>query len=478
MAINDVVNSCNAGFAFDVIEDESGRAMAGLLDSSGGFHLVEDDDFQELGAWLFAPTVDIACLDLRRVTHFGLDILSCGNMKDVTLIYGGERAARLAMGDQAIEIGIHEKSWQVQVRAAKAAKIDTTTRSALYELVPRRIAQGLLRARTIGAMDLLAKAYRSEPKLLNRYIRLGRVAARLYHIEQAGIKVDMVHLHELLRSNVSHAQATALKSIVGLERDGYVYTKFDPVGGKTGRYKTASGFNCMSLPKGAPRECIVSRHDGGVITVIDFNAIDYRCIVDSIRVGDFKEKYAGCSDFHARTTEFLFGVKGVNALRREIIKKITYLYIYGGSEQTLGEATGLSIPKIREVLKRLDVEFAHIAKFRNDLHASAIVDGYVVTPSGSTVEVKPDDHPGKVLGLYAQTYSSWVFEKALISAVDHLAFRGAKSKIMFTVHDEVVVDEHPDEKELVTDMVDAMRVAAGQSFALKVKKGKTYEAAQ
>lgn len=226
----------------------------------------------------------------------------------------------------------------------------------------------------------------------------------------------------------------------------------------------------MSLPHGEPRECVVSRHPGGEVVVVDFNAIDFRCIVAS--VPGLAGLYAGCDDFHARTTELLLGLGSVTPVRRHVVKQATYLSLYGGSEQTLSGATGLSVPKVRALLSRMATLFAPVSAFRDELHRTCVSEGRVVLPDGRDVPCSRDDHPGKVLGLYAQTYSSRVFDRAFVAAVD--ASVGHRTAVVFTVHDEVVIDAHPDEDDVIMTIVDEMRRAAGPSFAVKVKRGRNY----
>jgi len=53
-----------------------------------------------------------------------------------------------------------------------------------------------------------------------------------------------------------------------------------------------------------------------------------------------------------------------------------------------------------------------------------------------------------------------------------LKIRNRQSRIIFTVHDEIVLDLHPDERELLKNLADAMEVATG--FVVKEKEGKSY----
>jgi DNA polymerase I-like protein with 3'-5' exonuclease and polymerase domains len=95
----------------------------------------------------------------------------------------------------------------------------------------------------------------------------------------------------------------------------------------------------------------------------------------------------------------------------------------------------------------------------------------VSLPHGELAQRDAATHPGQLLGLYAQSYSSKVFSEALVRVVALL--RGTLSRVIFTVHDELVVDMHPDDEAagLAERIVQEMQ---GTQFVVKAKKGRTY----
>lgn len=102
-----------------------------------------------------------------------------------------------------------------------------------------------------------------------------------------------------------------------------------------------------------------------------------------------------------------------------------------------------------------------------------MIDGFVELPNGRKIAVPKDAHPGMVLGLYAQSFSSFVFENALQAAARTM--EGMRSKIIFTVHDELVVDmdhkEHTKDVDIMSSMEHAVN---GYVFKVSIKKGKNY----
>lgn len=129
--------------------------------------------------------------------------------------------------------------------------------------------------------------------------------------------------------------------------------------------------------------------------------------------------------------------------------------------------------KVQQVKQVMDRKLRPIADFRRKLAVQARVDGFVMLPSGRKIPVAGDDHDGKIIGLYAQGFSSWVFEQALVRVVAYL--REKRSKVIFTVHDELDIDMHPEEgKEMLVVKSLMEAPVEGFTFRANLKRGRTY----
>lgn len=417
----------------------------------------------------------VVCFDSRRLLEAFPELRDL-SIYDVKLIYGGEgslyHVCRSNLeGGVLQDLKDSERELSIHMRACRTAKVDES-RNSLLRLVPLRVFEKYGRSVVSAVEALWQKKATSD---LSSYEEdTWPFAVALYDVERNGIAVDEAFVKESLKSSgLTSAEAGALRSIQGLVRDGKVYSKFSPVGGKTGRIRVEGGFNSMAIPHGVPRKAIVSRFECGSICAFDFNAIDYRCIVGSVPDKSFRTLYEDCPDFHTRTASFLFG-DNVDELKRDVIKKITYVYIYGGSEETLVQKTGLSLERLRDVLARLDQKMTPIREFREELCSRSKRQGYVELPHGRRIPVTRDDHDGKVLGLYAQGFSSVVFQNAFMKVQRNTS--GILSKTIFTVHDELVMDIHPDETQWVPSIKKLMEGPHGK-FVVNYKQGRNYHEA-
>lgn len=407
------------------------------------------------------------------------------NEIDLFLLYGGDRnfitLVREELGpEEYLRILPIEKKIDAHRRAASIAKIDMDAHQ-LLSFVPTDLVERYNNQRDGVLHALLDKVNTAHSRAIEHYINEMLPLIQAYErIEKNGIRINEKFVDKKnAEDNLSASERRFFRSTKDRIKDGYVYSRFNLAQQKTGRIKIRSGFNCHGIPHGDPRKSIVSRFKDGLICVYDFNAIDYRSIVASIPDDDFRELYIGHDDFHSRTTLFLFD--SVNDLRRKIVKDISYIYIYGGSHATISKKTGLSEGKVDSVISKLDKVLYPIVKFRNDLYARAMKNGYVSLPLSERKVIIPQDaHPGKVLGLYAQSYSSDVFNISFIAIEKLFHEENLKSKIMFTVHDELVIDVHPNEVELIEDFKLLMETAHNTfegDHVVNVKKGINYDGA-
>ena len=288
----------------------------------------------------------------------------------------------------------------------------------------------------------------------------------LREVELGGIHVNVPFITDALRKASGEATERHLRSMLELERGGFVTSLLNPIGAKTGRLRHEGGFNSLAIPKGFAREAINSRWEGGKIVSFDFNAIDYRCIIKAVG-SEMSKLYAGAKDFHERTASFVF--RNVTPDTRDSIKFLSYVYIYGGSDATLVEKTGWSLENVHKALDLLNKKIEPVKNFREQMWKDAMREGFVTIPGGRQVECSKDDNQGKIIGLFAQSYSSHIFEQAFKRV--HDALKHKNSKIIFSCHDELVVDCHPEEILFMDELVTLME---GDGYAVKKKIGQNY----
>lgn len=460
------------GVAIEPVRGRDGIWGVALASKSKFFFVQRGDDWNDFTKKL-VESCRCVIWDVRRIIDWPLS--DDHVVYDMKSIFGGDE--NLPTIARKMDLGHHEhtriyekfldadQKVVAHARALKTTKIELPTMQA----IPPELIREWVKTRAVVVQDLFSRTLlTSAPQgaILSEFENRWPFIRALREMELNGIFVDQQFIKQELKGSADQANKSALRSMDGLCKGGYVTTLYNPMGGKTGRVRHEGGFNALAIPHGASRDAIISRFEGGAIFGFDFNAIDYRCIVNSVG-GELAELYAGSNDFHERTASFIF--KTVTPASRKAIKFLSYIYIYGGSEDTLVEKTGWTLEQVKQVLELLDRKIAPIKEFRERLWMQAQENKFIVPPGGRKVYLSGDDSPGKVIGLYAQTYSSWVFERAVVSVQKLL--RGMKSKLIFTVHDELVIDAHPEEFEQMEMIRQAMQVGG---HVVKLKKGRTY----
>ena len=420
-------------------------------------------EFKEFIKEIFSHNHEKICFNMRDVLKLGLKFKSYCDIIDVSSIYGCENLFETVnknlIEDDFTEYIEKKKNFQSHIKACKAVNVNFNNHSIL-DLIPSSTITSLYRLRNEMVKRLWEKSDDIEWFKDSGYNR----ARVLYEIEQNGIMTNTEH-DDL---NLSAASAAWLRHLIDrTNKDGFAYVKFVPQKSKTGRVQIAKGsLKCMNIPKNSIRKSIVSRFDCGKIVTLDFNAADYRCIVAGVNDPVLNSLYDDCNDFHSRTVEIMFGENGLTDLRRKILKDVTYMYLYGGSKKVLSSSTGLSEKKINDIISHMDF-MKPIYKFKEDLYRASKENGYITTPDGFTVKLDGTEHEGKVLALYGQTCTNDAFMNGLVNVHDYL--KDKKSVELFTVHDELVIDMHPDELCHLNDVSDMMELGSAKLFGTRLK---------
>jgi DNA polymerase I-like protein with 3'-5' exonuclease and polymerase domains len=471
-----IIQEISSGPACVIEPLRGSRAVYGLAISNGEkyWFIPKKEWWNDFLADLFKLPQDFLCFDMRRILDFPIGESTIIDLK--TLLGGGETSLLNRMREHypnsplTARLADVEGRMMANLRAIKTSRVEVTQN--FDKTMTSEFFTSYLKSRTEAVRYLYLKFVDSQE--LDDWIRrLGFIKA-VHEVEQNGIRIDKDYVDSQLLKVQEPATAKSLRSMQSLYKDGYVTALFNTHGTKTGRLRPEGGFGAMGVPHGPARKAIISRFEGGKIYSFDYNAIDYRSIVSSIG-GDFADLYKGDRDFHTRTAKFIF--QEVDEVRREAFKAISYTSIYGGSEATLSQRTGLTTETIKKVLSMLEPHLRPIAEFRETLWGAFIIDGYIDIPGvGRYHRTDEDMHPGKLLALYAQGYSAYVFERAFTEVHGLLKAHSRGSCIIFPVHDELVLDIHPEDESagIITSIKTAMETGVADGFVVNYKKGRSY----
>jgi DNA polymerase I-like protein with 3'-5' exonuclease and polymerase domains len=472
-----IIKEISESDAFAVEPFRGNRGIFGIAVSNGEkyWFIPKKEGWDDFLKELFSLKNEIICFDMRRIMDFPIDDASIVDMK--TILGGGEGSLlnrmkeHFALSPITVRLADIEQRAAANYRAIRAAQVDVSQN--FDKTMTPEFFNDYLKSRCVSIKRLYDKFERSTE--VDDWFRRLNFIKSLHEVEQNGIRIDKDFVDTQLLKQQDPATAKSLRSMQSLYKNGYVTALFNASGTKTGRLRPEGGFGAMGIPHGTARKAIISRFEDGKIYSFDYNAIDYRSIVSTIG-GPFAQLYEGQRDFHTRTAQFVF--KDVDDVRREAFKAIAYTSIYGGSENTLSQRTGLPTETIKKVLSLLEPHMRPVAEFRDKLWGEWQINGFIDIPGVGVYRKnnEEDMHPGKLLALYAQGYSAYVFERAFTEVHGLLKANGRGSCIIFPVHDELVLDIHPEDEVagIVSSIKTAMETGVADGFVVNYKKGRSY----
>jgi DNA polymerase-1 len=310
---------------------------------------------------------------------------------------------------------------------------------------------------------------------------------------------ELAEEHDLPAAIVEHRTLTKLRSTY-LEalpkqvdrRTGRVHTIYNQAVAATGRL-SSSDPNLQNIPIRTEigrkiRDAFIPE-EGFLLLSADYSQIELRVLAHLSQDPELVEAFSGIGDdVHARTAATIFGVDAKNVTReqRGAAKTVNYAVIYGQSHFAL--ARNLKIER-REAQRYIDAFFtryAGVKTYMEKLIAEARKSGQTRTILGRRRRLA--DLGSKNFRLRAaaermagntpiQGSAADIMKIAMVRIHREMEEKKMRSKMLLTVHDELVFEAPPEEKgALEALVVDRMQHAMDLAVPLVVdeKWGRTW----
>ncbi len=321
---------------------------------------------------------------------------------------------------------------------------------------------------TIGKQRRICKACRGKGVV---YIRQKEIAGFKMNINSVdditvhGFKTDKGMIDKLVSSANSqqkifvesysryNAIKTYLKTFIegiqkGLDSKDKIHPQFMQCVTSTGRLSSRNP-NFQNMPRGGTfpvRKVVVSKWQGGYILEGDYSQLEFRVAGFLAKDEKVYEDVKNNVDVHAYTASIL----GVS---RQDAKADTFKPLYGGLMGT---------PKQVQYYKAFKDKYKGVTRWHEDLCNEAVTEQHITLPNGrhfafeNTYRLR---HGGVTNATSIKNYPVQGFATAdllpiaLIYLKKLLTDNNMKSKICNTVHDSIVLDVYPSEKELAIDLL-------------------------
>jgi DNA polymerase-1 len=266
-------------------------------------------------------------------------------------------------------------------------------------------------------------------------------------------------------------------------RTGRVHTSFSLAATSTGRL-SSSDPNLQNIPvrteEGRKIRTAFVAEDGFELVSLDYSQIELRLLAHVAGIDALREAFREGKDIHAMTASEVFGVP-LAAMTKEVrnrAKAINFGIVYGIS--AFGLARQLSIPQ-GEARAYIDAYFARYPGIRDYMDRTkrfAREHGYVATPFGRRCHVPgiASKNPAQrafseraAINAPIQGGAADIIKRAMIRVPGALAAAGLSARMLLQVHDELLFEVAPAERDRTIEVVRAaMEGAAAPVVELTV----------
>jgi DNA polymerase-1 len=278
--------------------------------------------------------------------------------------------------------------------------------------------------------------------------------------------------------------ADALPPLVGA--DGRIHATFNQLATTTGRVSSESP-NLQNVPVRTAggrelRRAFIADEGCGLLTA-DYSQIELRVLAHLADDPGLIEAFERGADVHTTTAAKVFGVDEakVDEFQRRFAKVVNYGLAYGMEAYGLAQRLDIPTDQAREILDAYFVAFPNVAGYMLETIRAAKASGHTTTLFGrrrQLPELASDNFRIRQMGermaqnAPVQGTAADIFKLAMIDldrALDEGAFT---SRMVLTVHDELVLEVPEAERERVEPVIrEVMENAATLRVPLVVDMG-------
>jgi DNA polymerase I len=304
---------------------------------------------------------------------------------------------------------------------------------------------------------------------------------------------DLSLLHDLPAAILTHRSLAKLKSTyldaLPLEvraSTGRIHTKFNQAVAATGRI-SSSDPNLQNIPIRTEegrriREAFVPA-DGFELMSADYSQIELRVLAHLSSDPELVEAYVNREDVHVRTATALFGVpkESVDRDMRGRAKTVNFAVIYGQTQFALARNLRIERSEAKRYIDAFFERYAGVRAFMDRIIEEAHAKGFVTTLAGrrrSLPDIRSQNHNLRAAAERVarntpiQGTAADIIKRAMIDVASDLRREKMRSRMVLTVHDELVFEAPAEEKSALEAIVKArMEGAAELSVPLEIEMG-------
>jgi len=272
-----------------------------------------------------------------------------------------------------------------------------------------------------------------------------------------------------------------------IDSAGRIHTTFNQMVAATGRLSSTEP-NLQNIPVRTEagrriRECFVVGSGFESLMTADYSQIEMRIMAHLSEDTGLIAAFRSGEDLHTTVASTVFGVarENVDPEMRRRIKAMSYGLAYGLSPYGLSQQLGISPDEARRLMDDYFQRFGGVRDYLAEVVERARAHGYTSTMLGRrrylpdlTSDNRQRREMAERMALNApiQGTAADIVKVSMLAVNDQIRHQGLKSRLLLQVHDELVLEVAPGERDALEALVrDAMGAAADLSVPLDVSVG-------
>jgi len=251
-------------------------------------------------------------------------------------------------------------------------------------------------------------------------------------------------------------------------RTGRVHTGFNQTVTSTGRLSSSSP-NLQNVPirtdqGGQIRQAFLPQ-EGWLLLTADYSQVELRMLAHFSGDEALRQAFREDRDIHTTVAAQIYGVseEAVTKEMRRVAKTVNFGVLYGMSPMGLAQRLQISQDDAKAFIDAYFARYPRVLAYQADLLKKCMTTGYVGTILGrrrriegirSTSTYHHRNQPEReAINMEIQGSSADLMKLALLSIHRRLKSEKLQTRMLLTVHDELVFETPPEERDRVAAMV-------------------------
>ena len=288
-------------------------------------------------------------------------------------------------------------------------------------------------------------------------------------LEWLATKTKHPLLKHLLRIRETSKLLTTIDGLIAAtEKDGRIHTNFQQTVAATGRLSSTDP-NLQNIPirtdEGRQiRECFIAQAPYTDLLTADYSQIEMRIMAHFSDDKGLIAAFESGEDLHSTVASQVFGVKHsqVDAEMRRTIKAMSYGLAYGLSSFGLAQTLDIDPTSASELMNKYFERFGGIRDYLKTVVINARKKGYTETILGRRRYLPDLNHENRqrrevaeraALNAPIQGSAADIIKIAMLNVDREIKSLTLKSRLLLQVHDELILEVSPGEKEQLEKIV-------------------------